>query len=167
MGEDFLLFSMFKLAVRWSSTLNDSLSQRLKSSLKESMKQKNKLKSNVIKSVLADIINDQKDGGKKSVVDLLNRGIKKRNQAIEQFGGRPDLIEIEQKEIEVLREFLPVQLSEDEVKVAVKEIVASMTGSKDMGSIMKAVGQKLDESKVTKQVLAKVVKQVLKEINAN
>ena len=73
-------------------------------------------------------------------VQIINKMIKQRNDSISQFrsGGRDDLADKEQSEVEVLSKYKPEQLSEEDVKVKVKEAIAEVNASSmaDMGKVM-------------------------------
>lgn len=100
------------------------------------------------------------------IVSTVTSEIKKRKDAIAlyQQGNRPELAENEQKEIEVLKKYLPEQLSAEELKKLVQESIAS-TGAKemkDMGKVMADLNPKIkgkadgsDASKLVKELLGK------------
>ncbi len=99
------------------------------------------------------------------VLNLLQGLIKSRRESIELYkqGNRQDLVNKEEAEIAVIERFLPVQLSEEETKAAVRELAASLGASsvKEMGKVMAALKSKyagqLDMTKasaIVKQVLA-------------
>ena len=73
-------------------------------------------------------------------VQIINKMIKQRNDSISQFrnGGRDDLADKEQNEVDVLSKYKPEQLSEEDVAVKVKEAIAEVTASSmaDMGKVM-------------------------------
>ena len=73
-------------------------------------------------------------------VQIINKMIKQRNDSISQFrdGGRDDLADKEQSEVDVLSKYKPEQLSEEDVKVKVKEAIAEVNASSmaDMGKVM-------------------------------
>ncbi|UIJ43841.1 GatB/YqeY domain-containing protein [Sphingomonas cannabina] len=74
------------------------------------------------------------------VVEVLQKMVKQRRESIElyQKGGRPELADAEQAEVEVIERFLPAQMSEDETKAAIEAIKAELGASsmKDMGRVM-------------------------------
>ena len=74
------------------------------------------------------------------LIDCVSREIKQRNEAIIEFekGNRADLVEKNKKEIEILKEYLPKQLSEEEIEAKLDEIFAEVKPEsiKDMGKIM-------------------------------
>ena len=73
-------------------------------------------------------------------VQIINKMIKQRNDSISQFrnGGRDDLADKEQSEVDVLSKYKPEQLSEEDVAVKVKEAIAELNASSmaDMGKVM-------------------------------
>ena len=81
------------------------------------------------------------------IVEVLSSEIKKRKDSIEQFnkGGRPELAEKEQKEIDMLVEYMPEQMSEEAVKEEIKKAIAQTgaSGPKDMGKVMGAISAKI------------------------
>jgi uncharacterized protein len=70
------------------------------------------------------------------VVEVLRKGIKIRREAFEQYqaGGRTDLAEAERQQIAVLEEFLPPAVDPEEIRAAVREVIAG--GAKDLGKVM-------------------------------
>ena len=70
------------------------------------------------------------------VVEVLRKGIKIRREAVEQYqaGGRAELAEAEHKQIAVLEEFLPPAVDPEEIRAAVREVIAG--GAKDLGKVM-------------------------------
>jgi hypothetical protein len=79
------------------------------------------------------------------VLDLLAKMVRQRDEAAEQYrtGGRPELAERELNEIEVIRRFMPRQLSEQETAAVVDHVIAETgaSGLKDMGRVMAALKQ--------------------------
>ncbi|HBI47822.1 MAG TPA: glutamyl-tRNA amidotransferase, partial [Smithella sp.] len=77
------------------------------------------------------------------VLQVLSSMIKQRKDSIEQFakGGRTDLVEKEEAELKVLQEFMPAQMSEDEVDEIIKKTIeeAGAVSVKDMGKVMKVL----------------------------
>jgi len=80
------------------------------------------------------------------ILAILTKMVKQREDSAEQFenGGRPELAEQERTEIEIIREFLPRQLSEEEIKSAVDGVIAEYeaSGLKDMGKCMSALKER-------------------------
>lgn len=121
-----------------------SLKEQLTADMKEAMKNKEKDRLAVIRMVRGAIrqqeIDGQKELGEEDVIAVISKEVKMRRDSIEEFqkGGREDLVEKTQAEIDVLMPYLPAQLSEEEVKELVKAAV-EQTGAatpKDMGKVM-------------------------------
>lgn len=78
-----------------------------------------------------------------NVIEVIGREVKKRNEAIELYkqGGRNELADKEQKELEILKAYLPEQMSEDDVRKLVEEAISSTGAStmQDMGKVMGAL----------------------------
>jgi uncharacterized protein len=128
------------------------LAERIFNDYKEAMKARDALKSSVLSFLRADMLNqatakkkDQLDDAE--VIVVIKKQIKQRQDSIEQFtsGGRLEAAEKEQKELKILKDYLPEELSVDKIKVLIDEAVAS-TGSstmKDMGRLMKELTVKI------------------------
>ena len=121
-----------------------SLKEQLTADMKEAMKNKEKERLAVIRMVRGAIrqqeIDGQKELGEEDVIAVISKEVKMRRDSIEEFqkGGREDLVEKTQAEIDVLLPYLPAQLSEDEVRELVKAAVEQTGAStpKDMGKVM-------------------------------
>ena len=76
-------------------------------------------------------------------LQLLSGMVKQRKDSIEQFekGGRPDLVEKEEAELKVIREFLPAQMSEEDLDAIIAEAIreTGAAGVRDMGKVMKVL----------------------------
>ena len=152
-----------------------SLKSKIESDYQNSLKSKDKAKISTYRLILSgikdlDIINrsgpNKKDTGDEDIKKLLKKMIKQRSESIEMYkkNNRIDLFEIEEREVEVLSEYLPKQLSEEETKKLCNEIVKKVGASsiKDMGKVMgelkKNHSDSLDFSKagiILKEVLNK------------
>ena len=97
-------------------------------------------------------------------IAVISTLVKQRQDSIEQFtkGNRMDLVEKETKELEVLRTYLPPQLSETEVRDIIKKAVAETgaQGQKDMGKLMKVVMPQV-KGKADGKIVNDIVKEVL------
>lgn len=122
-----------------------SLKERLSEEMKDAMRSQDKIRLSTIRMLLSAVKNKEIDLGKKladeEVVETITSQVKQRRDSIEQFtkAGRSDLAEKEEAELRILQEFLPEQLTaeevEAEVEMAVKE--AEAFGMKDLGKVMK------------------------------
>ena len=125
--------------------------EKLDKDMIEAMKSKDKDKLTVIRMVKASLKQEQIDYKKEInddlLIDVVNRQIKMRKDSISEFekGNRTDLIEKTQAEIDILMNYLPEQLSKEEVNKIIDEIFAEVnpTGQKDMGKVMQQATAKL------------------------
>ena len=126
------------------------LKEELMKALKEAMQTKDTLKKETITMLRAAILQVEKDGQKElSEVEMqaiVAKEVKMRKESIVDFekGGRQDIVDQVNKEIEILSEYLPEQLSEEEIRKMVVDAIAavSATGMKDMGKVMGALREK-------------------------
>lgn len=98
------------------------------------------------------------------VISVLSSEIKKRKDAIVLYekGNRPELADKEKKEIEILKKYLPEQLSEEEIKKLVEESVAKVGAKemKDMGKVMADLNPKI-KGKADGGQVSKIIKEIL------
>lgn len=121
------------------------LKEKLLEDLKESMKEKNVIRKNVVQMVRAAILQIEKDKKKEvsdsQIVEIIAKEAKKRKDALEDYqkSGREDLIEQMNQEIKILNEYLPNQLTEEELTQKMQEIITELgaTSIKDIGAVMK------------------------------
>ena len=152
-----------------------SLRDKIETEYKNSLKSKDKAKISTYRLILSgikdlDIVNrsgpNKKDTNDEDIKKLLKKMIKQRSESIEMYkkNNRNDLFEIEEKEVEVLSEYLPKQLSEEDTKKLCNEVVNKVGASsiKDMGKVMgelkKNYSDSLDFSKagiIIKEILNK------------
>lgn len=126
------------------------LKEDLMKALKEAMQNKESLKKETITMLRAAILQVEKDGQKElnetEMQAIVAKEVKKRKESIADFekGGRLDIVEQVNKEIEILSEYLPEQLSEEQVRSLVLETIATVGASsmKDMGKVMGALREK-------------------------
>ena len=124
-----------------------TLMEQLTADMKEAMKQGEKERLSVIRLVRGAVRQAEIDGKKTltddEVLGVIGKEVKMRRDSIEEFkrGGRADLVEKTQAEIAVLMPYLPEQLSADEIKKIVEEVISSVgaASSKDMGKVMGAL----------------------------
>ena len=98
------------------------------------------------------------------IVEILAKQVKQRQNSIEQFesGGRVDLVEQEQFEIDIINEFLPDSPNDEELLQSVKDAIASLSAvsMKDMGRVMQQLRSELPGSVDMKQVSTLVREQL-------
>ena len=140
----------------------------IKNDLKQAMLDKNDLVRDTIRMFLSEVqrfeIDNKEEVDDSRALQIINKMIKQRNDSIFQFkeGGREDLADKEQKEVDILSEYKPEQLSEEEISIKVKEVLhevdaksmqdigkvmgrlkSSLAGSADMGLVSKVVKDQL------------------------
>ena len=121
------------------------LKEKLMEDLKNSMKEKNIVRKNVIQMVRAAILQIEKDKGievdDNKILEIIAKEVKTRNDSLEDFqkGGREDLVEQAKQEIAILSEYLPKQLTKEELKERIMNIINEIGANsiKDMGAVMK------------------------------
>jgi len=124
-----------------------SLKDRLLSDMRTAMKERDSERKSVLSMARAAVLQIEKDKrtelDDQGVIEVIAKEIKSRKEAIELFkqGGRQDLVDKNEREIEILSEYLPPQLSEAEIRNIIQEIIAKTgaAGMKDMGKVMGAV----------------------------
>ncbi|MBP1961463.1 GatB/YqeY domain-containing protein [Paenibacillus aceris] len=124
-----------------------SLSDRLNEDMKQAMKSQDKFKLSVIRMVRSTIKNSEIDLKRSlddnEVLDVLTREIKQRKDSLQEFtkAGRDDLAENLKAELVILAEYMPQQLSEEEVKAIVQQTIQQIGASSkaDMGKVMTAL----------------------------
>jgi len=143
------------------------LEEKILSDYKEAMKSRNTFKSSVLSFLRADMMNVAVAKKKKALDDseaitVIKKQIKQRQDSIEQFtkGNRPEMAEKEKQELEILKTYLPPEISGDAIKKIIEEVVAATgaSGMKDMGKVMKEVN-----AKVAGQADGKLVSDLVRE----
>ncbi len=142
------------------------LKKLISDTLKTAMRAKEKERVTIIRSIQAEIkrveVDERIEVEDDRVLAILDKMVKQRKDSFQQFtdGGREDLAEVEKKEMEVIAEFLPQQLTEEEITDIVKAAIAETgaTSMQQMGAVMAIVKPQVqgrgDMSVVSKQVKA-------------
>lgn len=131
--------------------LINMLKEKLLEDLKDCMKEKNVIRKNVVQMVRAAILQVEKDKqitlDDNQIVDIIAKESKKRKDSLADYekSGREDLILQIKEEIKILSEYLPEQLSSEELEKIVKQIIQeeNATSMKDMGKVMKVAKEKI------------------------
>jgi uncharacterized protein YqeY len=138
--------------------------------IKEAMKAKDEVRLRTLRSIRAEILKLEKQGTGEptdsEVVAAIQKLANQHRDSIDQYGkgGREDLVEAEKAELEILTEFLPEPLSEEEIAQAIDEAVAfsGTTSEKDIGKVMgplmgrlKKTGKTFDGGEVNRLVRAR------------
>jgi len=146
----------------------ESLVARIKASMKEAMKARDKERLGTIRLMQAEFkrveVDERIEIDDARALTILDKMVKQRRDSVSQFqaAGRDELAAIELSEIAVIQEFLPQQLTEDEINALIDEALSNIdaTGMAAMGPLMGAIKPKLqgraDMGAVSKMVKAKL-----------
>lgn len=147
------------------------MKNRIIEDIKLAMKSQDKERLSVVRMLKSDIqmaeLNKKSDLTDDEVIALVSKQIKMRNDSIKEFekGGRTDLIEAANSEINILKEYLPEQLSEEEVIKIIDDVFNKVnpTSSSDMGKIMGLLNP-LVKGKADMGFVSKIVKEKLSNL---
>lgn len=145
-----------------------TLKEQLNDAMKAAMKARDNLRLSAVRMVRAAIANREIETrtelDDRAVVDVISTLAKQRRESIRMYrdGNRLELAEKEELELAVLLEFLPVQLSLDDIDALVRQIILDMDahGPKDMGRVMKSVAP-LTAGKADGKVVSDAVRRLL------
>ena len=145
-----------------------SLKERLQEDWKIAMKSRDSFRSGVISMARASILQSEKTDGKilndEQVIAILSKEVKQRREAMLEFekGKRPDLVEQTKEEIEILLDYLPQQLTQDEIQEIVRAAVIEVGANsiKDIGKVMAAIKPKV-KGKSDGNTVSQIVKEQL------
>ena len=150
-----------------------ALADRISSEMKTALLGGNRFRGELLRNIKAAILNEEVALGKRDaglsdaeIEAVLARELKKRRESAELYrqNDRDDLADIEQQELEIIQEFLPEQLNDDEVRQIVEQTVAELgeIDAQNMGRVIGAVKSKLGQS-VDGAKLAQIVKETLQK----
>ncbi len=145
-----------------------SLKERLLNDLKDAMKEKDMIRKDTIQLIRAAVLQIEKDKHitleDDGIAEVIAKELKSRRDALSEFekSDREDLISKTNREIEIIKAYLPKQLTAEEVEVIVKEAIAETgaVSAKEMGKVMKAVMPKV-KGKTDGNLVNKIVKKLL------
>ena len=144
------------------------IKEQLMDELKIAMKEKDVIRKNAVQNARSAILQVEKDKrielDDDGIVEIIAKMVKKLKDACIEFekGGRQDLVDNNNREIEVLSKYLPEQLSEEELTAIVKAKIEKLDASsmKDMGRVMSAVMEEA-KGKADGSAINKIVKELL------
>ena len=148
--------------------MSDLLKPLIKEASVRSLKEGNKEITMVLRLILAEFqkeeISQGSDLNNNDELSLLQKMIKQRNDSIKQYNdaGRNELAEKEQKEIEIIQNFLPEQIIEEDLIKLAKETISNLSANsmKDMGNVMKVLKDKTS-GQADPATISKIVKGLL------
>lgn len=121
-------------------TIIDNINEDFKKAIKE----KDEIKISTLRQIKNQITNTEIKKGRslseEEIREVIFSLVKSHNESIESFksGNRPDLVEKEEKELSILKTYLPQQLSEEDLKIIISETIKEVgaTSLKDIGKVM-------------------------------
>lgn len=153
-----------------------SLKEQIVSDLKTAMKAGDAVRRDTLRLLDSAIKNCEIEKKKREtglsdeeILEVITRAVKQRQDSMRQFidGGRPDLAEKEKIELDIIMPYLPAQLSEEEIREAVKAVIVE-TGAVDVSEIGKVMGQAMGKlkGKADGNVVREIVKNELEKKSA-
>ncbi len=148
-----------------------ALKSQIENDVKAALLGGDRFRAEVLRGLKAAILNEEVAKGKRdeglddaSIEQLIAKEVKKRLDSVQQYtdAARPELAEAEQAEAKVLQEYLPEQLSDDEIKKTIDETITNLgvSGPQAMGQVIGAVKGKLGSS-ADGGTIARLVKEAL------
>lgn len=145
------------------------LETRIAEDLKGSIKSRDPIRTSTLRMITASMQNltiekKSKELDDSDILKIISKQVKQHQDSIENFkkGERPDLVEKEEKELGILKAYLPEQLGEKEVEAAVKKAIAETGASSkaDFGKVMKGVMQEL-KGQADGKIVSSIVQKLL------
>ena len=149
---------------------NQTIRPLIEEAVKVSMKNRDKETTSTLRMAISELkkeeIDKRIDLEDEQVIQILQRMIKQRKDSYSQFldAGRNELAEKEQNEINILSDFLPEQLSEEELTVIVTDVIkeTAASGPQDMGKVMGSLKQRI-QGNADMGLVSKIVKENLSD----
>ena len=143
------------------------LKDEIQNAINKALKERNKTELKVLRFVLSQIqyeeIDKRKELSDEETVAVLQKEVKKRNDAIEMFkkGERPELIEDEQNQVKIIERYLPKQMGDEEINRIIEETIITLDDKSNIGKTIGLVMAKLkgraDGGKVARLVKQKLI----------
>jgi hypothetical protein len=145
--------------------------ERISQDIKKAMKEKAVLRLSTLRMALADFQKKEKEKGEpvkdEEAIQIIQSMLRKRKDSVEQYrkAGREELAQKEEQEITILNEYLPEQMSEEQVReLAIKTISGlGVTGPKEMGRVMGSLVKQLS-GKADGRTISRIVKEELQKL---
>lgn len=123
------------------------LKEKLMEDLKKAMREKDEVQKNTVTMIKASILQTEKDKqvqlDDNQILEIIAKEAKKRKDSLAEFekAGREDLVEQTKKELDIIKSYLPAELSREELEQIIKEVINELgaVDNKDMGRVMQAV----------------------------
>jgi len=121
----------------------DKIQDTLKTAMKESKKDKVLAIRNILEKIKKIEVDTQKKLNENDIINIISKYAKQLRDSITQFkaGNRMDLVEKEEKELKIIKEFLPQQLTKEEINKIAEDVIKELnaTNMSDMGMVMKKI----------------------------
>jgi len=143
------------------------LADKIVQDLNTALKSGNSLKVSVLRMLRSEMgykqIDLHRELNDEDVLGVIGKEVKKRREAIEAYtaGGRTVQAETEKEEMEILQEYMPKQMTEDEIKEQILKI-KSIEGLSDFGQVMKVISPQF-KGKADGRAVAEIVKKLLSD----
>ncbi|NPA91111.1 MAG: GatB/YqeY domain-containing protein [Chloroflexi bacterium] len=149
-----------------------SLKQRIETDLKDAMKQGDAARKRALRTLMTAISRAERAGdtlrelSDEDIIAIIAKEAKQREESIEAYekGGRMDLVAEEKAELEVLRAYLPRQLTREEIEARAREVIAQVgaSGPRDMGKVMKVLMAEM-RGRADGRLVSQIVRELLAE----
>ncbi|WP_170020070.1 GatB/YqeY domain-containing protein [Campylobacter sp. RM16190] len=126
-----------------------TIRERILEDIKTAMKEKDNFKRDTLRLINSAIkqveVDERAQMSDEKVLAILQTQIKRRIDSVEQYkkGGRDDLVQNEENEIKIICEYMPKQLSEDELRAEIEAIIAELGSGANIGAVMKIAKEKI------------------------
>ncbi len=149
-----------------------TLYEQIQQEMKEAMKSRDSLKTNTLRSVIASVKNylvsseeaRAREVNDELLIDLIAKEAKKREESIEAYkkAGRDDLVSSESKELEILRSYLPEELSADEIRAIALQTIDDLKAKNpsDLGKVMRELMVRV-KGRADGKLVNKIVRELL------
>ncbi|MED5579223.1 MAG: GatB/YqeY domain-containing protein [Nitrospinota bacterium] len=142
--------------------------QKLENDMKDAMRSKDQLKLSTIRMIRSEILNKDKENGKEidedAIIKILENMLKKREEAESQFrdAGREDLADKEKEESIFIKNYLPEQMTDEEIQSVAESVVSEQNASsmKDIGKVMPILTKEL-AGRANGSRISNIVKNIL------
>lgn len=147
------------------------LKGQLEGDLREALRARDETRKTTLRLTLAAIKNAEISKGRQldenELMAVISQQAKQRRESAAQFakGGRDDLVSQEEDELQILMEYLPAQLSDDEIRSRAHQVIDEVgaTGTAQMGEVMRVLMPEL-KGKADGQAVSTIVKEILSEM---
>ena len=147
------------------------MKEKIRKDLQQAIREKKELHISTLRLIIAEIERKEKEKGEVVTEEifyrLLQGMIRKRKEAKEQYlkAAREDLAQKEEKEIEIISSYLPKQMTEDEIRKEVKNVISEIkpSGPKDLGKLMGILMKRLS-GKASGALVSSIAKEELSKL---